>query len=70
MTAGNRAPRYRATPWAILTLLLAVGLNGLLDSQVLAQTRGADTFNLNMPSQRMDEALLTLALQTRHSSGT
>ena len=58
-----------ATLWVVLAPLFAVGVNGLLASPVRAQTRGARTFDLSIPSQGMDEALLTLALQTRHSLG-
>lgn len=51
----------------ILTLLLAAGA---ARSPALAQTRASsETFNLNIPKQRADEALLTLALQTRRSLG-
>lgn len=49
----------------ILTLLLAAGTV----FPALAQSRASDTVTLNTPRQRVDEALLTLAMQTRRSLG-
>ena len=40
-----------------------------LSEPVHAQTRVPEAFNLNLPRQRADESLLTLALQTRRSLG-
>ena len=50
----------------VLALLLATGA---ISSPAQAQGRASETFNLNIPQQRADEALLTLALQTRRSLG-
>lgn len=50
----------------ILTLLLGAVA---IQSPALAQSRASETFSLNIPQQRADEALLTLALQTRRSLG-
>ncbi|WP_426051706.1 TonB-dependent receptor domain-containing protein [Brevundimonas sp. SL161] len=49
-----------------LTLLLGAVA---IQSPALAQSRASETFSLNIPQQRADEALLTLALQTRRSLG-
>ena len=66
MTAPRQARRRAATPWLILTLLLAAGAAG---SPAHAQGRSPETVTLNVPRQRADEALLALALQTRRSLG-
>lgn len=65
MPAGRHARRRAAPPWLVLTLLLAAGAA----SPSLAQSRASGTFTLNTPRQRVDEALLTLAMQTRRSLG-
>ena len=69
VTAPSLTRRRHAASWTVLTVVAALGLSGLLGTPVLAQTRESDTFTLNLPSQRMDEALLGLALQTRRSLG-
>ena len=66
MPAGRSARRRPATPWRILTLLL---LAASPSAPALAQSRASDTVSLNTPRQQVDEALLTLAMQTRRSLG-
>ncbi len=65
MPAGSHARRRPATPWLILTLLLAAGNT----SPALGQSRASDTVSFSTPRQRVDEALLALAMQTRRSLG-
>ena len=65
MTAPEQARRRAATSFGILTLLLAIGLT----APAHAQVRASDIYSLNVPRQRVDEALLTVALQSRRSLG-
>lgn len=69
MTAPDQARRRSAIRWAILTLLLATSLAAAAYAPAHAQARTPATYNLNVPRQRMDEALLTVALQSRRSLG-
>ena len=69
MTAARRHHPSPAGRALVLTLLAACAVTAPVHAQTRDLTRASETVTLNVPRQRADEALLTLALQTRRSLG-
>lgn len=69
MTAARPARGRAGDRFALSTVLLAVVLTCLFSAPVLAQAPAGESFVLNLPRQPVDEALLSLALQTRRPLG-
>jgi len=69
VTARNRTCRHLKTATTLFFLAVTLGLIGIQADPARAQTRRDATYIISMSGQRLDDALLNLALQTRRSLG-